>query len=84
MSDKRNALIIDKDKVPAGKIIGAFTFLRDMGETLGKNKAIQIEASDAQEAKKIQSRWRIYFKGRGHSRKQVSDDKITIYLWLES
>jgi len=85
MVSRKDVLIIDKDKVPAGKLVGTYTFLRDMGKTLEKDKAIQTTAKDAAEAKKIQNRWRAYFKGVAHSRKEVlPDGKVTIYLWKES
>lgn len=85
MVEKKDTLIIDKSKVPAGKLVGAFTFLRDMGKTLATEKAIQIKTEDAPEAKKVQNRWRAYFKGKAHSRREVQPDgKIIVYLWLES
>lgn len=85
MERRKDVLIIDKDKVPAGKLVGTYTFLRDMGKTLEKDKAIQLTAKDATEAKRIQNRWRAYFKGIAHSRKEAQPDgKITIYLWKES
>ncbi len=85
MIDRKDVAVIDKDKVPAGKLVGAYTFLRDMGKTLEKDKAIQVTAKDAAEAKKIQNRWRAYFKGNAHSRKEARPDgKITVYLWKES
>lgn len=83
MASQKDATIIDKTSIPAGKVIGTFTFLRDMGKTLAKNKAIQVTAEDAQEAKKIQNRWRSYFKNEARTRKEIKDDKITVYLWLE-
>lgn len=84
MVNQQDLVIIDKAKMPAGKVIGQYTFLRDAGKKLADNKAILVKAADAPEAKKIQSRWRAYFKGNAHSRKEVSPDgKITVYLWLE-
>jgi len=85
MVSQKDVTVIDKDKVPAGKLVGTYTFLRDMGGTLEKDKAIQVTAKDAAEAKKIQNRWRAYFKGVAHSRKEVlPGGKITVYLWKES
>lgn len=85
MVSQKDTVIIDKDKVPGVRLVGAYTFLRDMGKTLAKDKAIQLVAADATEAKKIQNRWRAYFKGKAHSRKEVSPEgKITLYLWLDS
>ena len=85
MVSKENVTVIDKDKVPAGKLVGTYTFLRDMGKILEGDKAIQLTASNAAETKKIQNRWRAYFKGVAHSRKEVlPDGKVTIYLWKES
>lgn len=85
MTSQKDATIIDKNKVPAGKLVGAYTFLRDMGKTLEKDKAIQIKTGDAAEAKKIQNRWRAYFKKEARTRREVQPDgKIMVYLWLES
>lgn len=85
MVSQKDTTIIDKAKVPAGKVVGTFTFLRDIGKTLAKDKAVQLTAGDAAEAKKVQNRWRAYFKGTAHSRKEaLPDGKITVYLWLES
>jgi len=83
MATKKDATIIEKASIPAGKVVGTFTFLREMGETLTENKAIAITATDVQEAKKIQNRWRAYFKMEAKTRKEVKGDKITVYLWLE-
>jgi len=85
MVSKDNVTIIGKDKVPAGKLVGTYTFLRDIGETLEDNKAIQLTTSNTAEAKKIQNRWRAYFKKNSHSRKEVlPNSKVTVYLWKES
>ncbi|GAH45298.1 unnamed protein product [marine sediment metagenome] len=85
MVSKENIIIIDKDKVPPGRLVGTYTFLRDMGKTLEKDKAIQLTAKDAAEAKKVQNRWRAYYKGVAHSRKEeLPSGKITVYLWKES
>lgn len=85
MVSRKDVLLIDKDKVPAGKLVGTYTFLRDMGKLLEKDKAIQLTAKDTAEAKKVQNRWRAYFKGTAHSRKEVlPDGKVTVYLWKES
>lgn len=85
MIDPKSATIIPKDKVPEGKLISKYTFLRDMGAKLTKEQAIQLKADDATEAKRIQSRWRSYFKKNGHSRREVfPDGKIMVYLWRES
>lgn len=85
MVTKNDTLVIDKSKVPTGKVVGTFTFLRDMGKALPNDKAIQVKAGDAAEAKKIQNRWRSYFKKQGKSRREVQpDNKILVFLWLES
>ena len=85
MVSKNDVTVIDKAKVPAGKLVGTYTFLRDIGKTLEKDKAIQLTASNAAEAKKIQNRWRAYFKSNAHSRKELPlNGKVTIYLWKES
>lgn len=84
MVNQEDATIISLDKVPPSKLVGAYTFLRDMGKVLGKNEAIQLTATDAIEARKVQNRWRSYFKGKAHSKKETTNGKITIYLWLES
>ena len=82
MSTREDASIVSMDKLPAPRIIGAYTFLRDMGKTLTKGKAIEIRADDAAEAKKIQNRWRAYFKGEAHTRKAAQPDgKVILYLW---
>lgn len=84
MVNKKDVTVIDKDKVPAGKQVGEYTFLRDMGKTLTKDQALQLKAQDAGEAKKIQNRWRAYFKKEARTRREVlTDGKITVYLWLE-
>lgn len=84
MVSQKDALIIDKDYVPAAKVAGSYTFLRDMGKVLENDKAIQVKAVDAAEAKKVQNRWRAYFKKEAKTRKEVqSDGKVAVYLWLE-
>ena len=85
MITEKDAVVIDKSAIPTGKLIGKYTFLRDMGKTLAKEKAIQITTTDAKEAKKIQNRWRSYFKMQGKSRREIQpDSKIVIHLWLVS
>lgn len=85
MVSQKDALVIDKAKVPVGKVVGTYTFLRDMGKTLEKNEAIKITAPSQPDAKKIQTRWRAYFKGAAHSRKEaLPEGKVLVYLWLES
>ncbi len=82
MVSQKDITIIEKGKIPAGKLIGTYTFLRDVGKTLEKDKAIQVMAKDVAEAKKVQNRWRAYFKGTAHSRKEVQSNKtVIIYLW---
>ncbi len=82
MVNAKDVNIIDKDKVPAGKLVGTYTFLRDMGKTLEKDKAIQVKAKDAAEAKKVQNRWRAYFKGESHTRHEAqSDGSVLVFLW---
>ncbi|GAI15663.1 unnamed protein product [marine sediment metagenome] len=34
MVSKKDVTIVDRDKVPPGKLVGAYTFLRDMGNIL--------------------------------------------------
>jgi len=83
--DKKNVTIIEKDKVPGVKLVGEYTFLRDMGKGLKDEQAIQIKVKEAPEAKKIQNRWRAYFKGKAHTRKETQPDgSLLIYLWKES
>lgn len=84
MVNRKDATIIALDKVPPSKLVGTYTFLRDMGKGLAKDQAIQLTANDATEAKKVQNRWRSYFKGKAHSKKETTNGKITVYLWLES
>ena len=84
MIDVKDASIIEKSKVPAGKVTGTYTFLKDMGEKLSKEQAISVKAGDVAEAKKVQNRWRSYFKGKAHSRRELlPDGKATVYLWLD-
>lgn len=84
MVTKKDVHIINKSDVPAGRLIGQYTFLRDIGKTLSKDKAIEIVAKDAAEAKKIQNRWRAYFKGNTRSQREVQPDgKIKVYLSLK-
>lgn len=83
MAGQKDITIIDKSKIPVGKVKGTYTFLRDTGETLASNKAILITTTDVTEAKRIQNRWRSYFKSEARTRKEVKDNKITVYLWLE-
>lgn len=84
MTDQKDALVIAKADVPTGKVVGTYTFLRDMGKTLGNDKAIQVKATDSGEAKKVQNRWRAYFKKEAKTRKEVqADGKVLVYLWLE-
>lgn len=83
MITQKDILTVDKDRVPLGKLVGAYAFLKDMGKALEGNKALQVPVEDATEAKTIQRRWRAYFKKEAHSRRQVQPDgKITLYLWL--
>jgi len=84
MLDKKSVSVIQKKQVPPGKVTGSFTFLREMGKDLAKDKALQIKAEDAKAAKQVQSRWRAYFKGTAHSRRDIQlDGTIMVYLWLE-
>lgn len=82
---QESILVVARDKVPAGKAPGAYVLLRDMGQKLGKDEALQVKATDAAEAKKLQNRWRAYFKKEAHTRKDVqTDGSIIVYLWRES
>ena len=85
MVEKNNATVIQKKTIPVGGVVGTFTFLRDMGKKLKEEEAISVKADDASEAKKIQNRWRAYFKSNAHSRKEATldDGKVIVYLWLE-
>jgi len=83
MVEQKDANVIDKTKVPAGRAIGAYTFLRDMGKKLTKSQAIEVSVKDTPEASKVQNRWRSYFKKDAHSRRETqANGKITVYLWL--
>lgn len=85
MVSQKDATIIGRADVPAGRIVATYTFLRDMGKTLEKDKAIRIKAADATEAKKIQNRWRAYFKKEARTRKDVRPDgTVMVFLWKES
>lgn len=85
MVTKKDVLVIDKAAVPKARLVGSYTFLRDMGKALEKKQALQIKVADATEAKKVQSRWRSYFKGNAHSRKEAQpDNTLIVYLWLEN
>lgn len=59
---------------------GKFYFLKEMGAKVKQGEAIRIVADDAGEAKKIQSRWRAYFKDEATSRKVIENDEIVVYL----
>lgn len=84
MVSKKDTVIIDKEKVPAAKVAGSYTFLRDMGKALEKDKAIQVNCLNAVEAKKVQNRWRAYFKKEACTRREIQPDgRIIVYLWLE-
>ena len=86
MTEKKDVVIISKDLVPAGRTIGTFTFLRDLGEALEEGQALQVKAKDAAEAKKLQNRWRAYFKKEAKTKKEVSADGkvVVVYFWRES
>ncbi|GAI82962.1 unnamed protein product [marine sediment metagenome] len=84
MVSKKDTVIIDKGKVPAAKLVGSYTFLRDMGKALKDDEAIKVNCLNAVEAKKIQNRWRAYFKKEACTRREIQPDgKIIVYLWLE-
>ncbi len=85
MVSQKDATIVGKAEVPAGRMVATYTFLRDMGKTLKKDKAIRIKATDATSAKKIQNRWRAYFKKGARTRKDVqADGSVLVFLWIES
>ena len=83
MVTQKDVTVIDKDKIPVGRVVGTYTFLRDMGKALAKGQALQVPVADASEAKKVTGRWRAYFKGRAHSNREVKGDKITVFLSLD-
>lgn len=84
MLDQKSVSVVNKKQVPPGKVTGSFTFLRDKGKNLAKDQALQIKVEDAKAAKQVQSRWRAYFKGKAHSRRDIQPDgSIMVYLWLE-
>jgi len=85
MVDKKNVTVIPKEQVPGAKLVGEYTFLRDMGKDLKDEQAIQVKTKDTTEAKRVQNRWRAYFKSEAHTRKEVQKDgSVIVYLWKES
>jgi len=80
--DQKDVVVVGKDKVPAGRASGAYVLLKEMGQKLEKDKALQVKAKDAAEAKKLQNRWRAYFKKEACTRRDVQPDgSIMVYLW---
>jgi len=66
--------------MPAVPARGKFYFLKEMGAKLKAGEAIRIVADDAVEAKKIQSRWRAYFKQEAITRKILENGELIVYL----
>jgi len=77
---KGEATVVKMVVPPFRPARGKYYFLKEMGNNLKPTEVIRIVADDEKEAKKIQSRWRAYFKKEATTRKILENGELIVYL----